>query len=203
MAYMKGQVPEPMTKDELEELYRNWNPESWKVLAERNIRLAIRIANSFSNTGIEEEELLSIAFLGLVKSAKKFEPSFGYKFATFSSVLIKNEILMELKKRRIHPYPKESIDEVSVNENGDSLCIREWLADRIDIENVILYEELLSILLTTIQTESERNQEIIRMFFLQNSQKEIGSRFGISQSYVSKIIKRFKKNFEEAYRRWK
>ena len=192
-----------MTNEELEELYKNWNEESWKVLAERNMRLAIRVANSFSNTELEEEDLFSVALFGLVKSAKKFDPSLGYKFSTFSIYAIKNEILMELRKRKIHPYPKESIDEVFVNAKGDSFCVAELIPDSSDIEDSVLFKELTSVLKTSIQAETERDQKIIIMFFNQKSQREIAKCFGISQSYMSRIVKRFKNNFEKEYRRWR
>lgn len=156
MVCIKEQLPKPMTNEELEELYKNWNEESWKVLAERNMRLAIRVANSFSNTDFEEEDLFSVALFGLVKSAKKFDPSLGYKFSTLSTYMIKNEILMELRKRKIHPYPKESIDEVFVNAKGDSFCIAELIPDSDDIEDSVLFKELTSVLKNK---HSGRNRE--------------------------------------------
>lgn len=203
MVYIKEQLPKPMTNKELEELYKNWNEESWKVLAERNIRFAVKVANSFSNTELEEEDLFSIALLGLIKSAKKFNPSLGYKFSTFSSYVIKNEILMELRKQKRYLNPKESIDEVFVNEKGDFLHVAELIPDSSDIEDSVLFKELTSVLKLSIQAETERDQKIIIMFFNQKSQREIAKCFGISQSYVSRIVKRFKNNFEKEYRRWR
>lgn len=100
MIQFKGKLQEPMTMVEKEKLYKDWNTESWKVLVERNMRLAVNIANSFSNTEIEDDDLLSIALYGLVKAAKKFNPLFGYEFSTFSIPVIRNEILHELRKRK-------------------------------------------------------------------------------------------------------
>lgn len=202
MIRFKGKLPEQMTREEKEKLYKDWTVESWKVLVERNMRLAVNIANSFSNTEIEDDDLLSIALFGLVKAAKKFNPLFGYKFSTFSVPVIRNEILYELRKRKKHPYPKESLNDKVFNSEGECYEKGETLQSPIDIESFMLGEELIEILTSVIRKENERNQKVILLYLNGKTQDDISHSVCISQSYVSKIIKKFQNTFSEEYRRW-
>lgn len=63
-----------------------------------NMRLAYKIAWDFHGCGIEQEELEGLASLGLVKAASAFDKSKGFTFATFAVPVIRNEILMEIRK---------------------------------------------------------------------------------------------------------
>lgn len=201
MIRFKGKLPEPMTKEEKENLYKNWNVESWKVIVERNMRLAVNIANSFSNTEIEDDDLLSISLYGLVKAAKKFNPIFGYEFSTFSVPVIRNEILYELRKIKKHPYPKESLNDTVCNTKGEFSEKGESFPSSLDIESPMLCVELVEILTSVIRRESERNQKIIILYLNGKTQRDIGDSMGITQSYVSRIIKNFKDMFMKEYRR--
>lgn len=202
MIRFKGELPELMTRKEKENLYKDWNAESWKVLVERNMRLAVNIANSFSNTEIEDDDLLSIALYGLVKAAKKFNPLLGYEFSTFSIPVMRNEILMELRKIKKHPYPKESTNDKVFNSEGECYEKGETLQSPIDIESFMLGEELIEILTSVIRKENERNQKVILLYLNGKTQDDISHSVCISQSYVSKIIKKFQNTFSEEYRRW-
>lgn len=202
MIRFKGELPEQMTREEKEKLYKDWTVESWKVLVERNMRLAVNIANSFSNTEIEDDDLLSIALYGLVNAAKKFNPLLGYEFSTFSIPVMRNEILMELRKIKKHPYPKESPNDKVFNSEGECYEKGETLQSPIDIESFMLGEELIEILTSVIRKENERNQKVILLYLNGKTQDDISHSVCISQSYVSKIIKKFQNTFSEEYRRW-
>ena len=93
-------LPDLLSEDEKLDLYRNWNDESYKVLAERNIRLAIKVAKSFRNTGIEEDDLLAIAMEGLVRAAKTFRPDMEFEFSTYAVSVIKNTICLEIRRNK-------------------------------------------------------------------------------------------------------
>lgn len=202
MIRFKEKIPEPMTREEKENLYKNWNVESWKALVERNVRLAVNIANSFLNTEIEDDDLLSIALYGLVKAAKKFNPFLGYEFSTFSIPVIRNEILLELRKRKNHPYPKESLNDMVCNMKGECSEKGESFPSPFDIESPMLCVELIEILINIIRKESKRDQRVIILYLNGKTQDDISDSIGISQSYISRIIKKFKNTFLEEYRRW-
>lgn len=189
------ELPKPMTKDEKKQLIDNWNDDSCNVLAERNIRLALFISKSFKNTGIDEEELFGVAQLGLVKATRKFRPEYGYEFATFATPVIRNEILMRLRKER-HFCNMVSLDDLVTNEkDGSSTKNEELIACTKDCYDEIWERQFLEYIRDLLEREDKKYQEIILLSLDGMKQKEIGERLGISQSYVSRILKKYKSTF--------
>lgn len=186
-----------MTEDEKKQLINNWNEDSCKVLAERNIRLALFISKSFKNTGIDEEELFGVAQLGLVKATRKFRPEYGYEFATFATPVIRNEILMRLRKER-HFCNMVSLDDLVTNEkDGSSTKNEELIACTKDCYDEIWERQFLEYIRVLLKREDKKYQEIILLSLDGMKQKEIGDRLGISQSYVSRILKKYKSTFSK------
>lgn len=198
MIYINEVIPKPMSKEESKIFFENWNGESWKTLAERNIRLAINIANSFYNTGIDENELFSISLFGLVKSAKKFNPNLGYKFSTYATSVIRNEIIGEIKNRKRYIYSQVSLNDI-IEDNFDECTFerKDLISDCFNVEDIVIFNDLKEIIKREIKKENKRDKEIIILFLNGERQKSIGKKINVSQSQVSRIIKRFKNKLWE------
>lgn len=200
MVHINTDLPEPMTKEESEEFFKNWNDESWKTLAERNIRLAIDIANSFYNTGIDEDELLSISLFGLTKSAKKFNPGLGVKFSTFAASVIRNEILQEIRKRKRHMHFQVSLNDIIENNFNEFVFERkDLISDCFNIEDIVAFNDLKETIKIEIEKENRRNREILVLFLNGEIQRNIGNKTNVSQPCVSRVIKKFKNKLCENY----
>ena len=89
--------PEPLSPSEEEEYlkrYAQGDEEAKKVLIERNLRLVAHIAKKYTNTNVEQEDIISIGTIGLIKAINSFQDGKGVKLGTYAARCIENEILM-------------------------------------------------------------------------------------------------------------
>lgn len=107
--------PEPLSSDE-EKMYidkfRNGDEHSKNILIERNLRLVAHICKKYISTGIDQDDLISIGTIGLIKGINSFNPDKNIKLATYTAKCIENEILMFMrssKKNNAEVYLNEPI----------------------------------------------------------------------------------------------
>lgn len=180
--------------------------EAKKTLIEHNLRLVVYIARKFENTGCEEDDLVSIGTIGLIKAINSYRAEKNIKLATYASRCIENEILMHLR-RTVKLKSEISLDEpLKTDFDGNELAISDVLgtdSDVVDGEMESSVEK--DLLLEALSSLSEREQLIMRLRFGLNggkelTQKDVADLLGISQSYISrlekKIISRLKKQIE-------
>lgn len=192
---MKLALPDTLTKEEYENIIKDWNEENKKKLIEGNMRLAIRIANSFHNTKIDQEDLWSIAFLGLIKAANAFDPYRGIKFTTYMTTVIKNEIKLEIKSEKMNVAAEDSLDDVKAISYVDGCEI--LLSDTIvgsEFDEEYKQYKIINEVMRRLQKMDERNKKIIMLMLKGRKQEAIGQDINLSQAMVSRIIKLFKKD---------
>ena len=105
--------PEPLSPKEEEEYlakYANGDEEAKKVLIERNLRLVAHIAKKYSNTNVEQDDIISIGTIGLIKAINSYQEGKGVKLGTYAARCIENEILMYFRAT------KKQSQEVSLND---------------------------------------------------------------------------------------
>ena len=177
--------------------------EAKAELIKHNLRLVVYIAKKFDNTGVENDDLISIGTIGLIKAINSFKPDKKIKLATYASRCIENEILMYL--RRVARLKTEvSFDEpLNTDFEGNELLLSDVLgtsADSVygDIESNAEKEQLKE----ALKKLSERERKIMFLRFglgggEEMTQKDVADLLGISQSNISrlekKIILRLKK----------
>ena len=136
------------------------------------------------NQNPQDEDLFSIGIIGLLKALNTYDTEKGFEFSSYSALVIRNEILMSFRKNMVSVA--FSLDEPYLLDNGDSLNYGEMIACNTNFE-----EETLS--LCDIQDSfnglSERDRRIIGLRVQGKRQGEIAGELGLSQSYVSRIIK--------------
>lgn len=166
------------------------------TLIEHNLRLVSHIVKKYYSEYDEQEDLISLGTVGLIKGIDSFDMQKGARLVTYAARCIENEILMYFRAK------KKDSNVVSVNEPIDSdsegnpltlydiIYTEDTISDDIDLKNKIrrLYELVDSM-------ENEREKEIIVMRYgLYNTraytQREIAKKLDISRSYVSRIEKR-------------
>lgn len=189
--------PEPLSLEE-EKIYlekmKEGDEEARDILIERNLRLVAHVAKKYATTNIEQDDLISIGTIGLIKGINSFDISKNFKLATYTARCVENEILMYLRTNKKHandiylnePIGKDKDDNVvtlqEVLENNDKN-----IEDEVDLKIKIkmLYKKIKQIL-------KDREKTIIELRFGLNgdkpkTQKEIAKMMNISRSYVSRI----------------
>ncbi len=105
--------PEPLTPNEeltYIEKYQSGDENAKKILIERNLRLVAHIAKKYSSTYIEQDDIISIGTIGLIKAINSYKGDKGVKLATYAARCIENEILMYFRST------KKLSQEISLNE---------------------------------------------------------------------------------------
>ena len=105
--------PKPLTAAEEAkylELYENGDEDAKKILIERNLRLVAHVAKKYANSGVEQEDIISIGTIGLIKAINSYNGSKGVRLATYAARCIENEILMYFRGS------KKTSQEISLND---------------------------------------------------------------------------------------
>ena len=209
VGYISGGTlfPEPLsTEDEKNALLKmkDGDDEARNLLIERNLRLVAHVCKKYSNTNIDQDDLLSIGTIGLIKGINSFDVDKGARLSTYVSRCIDNEILMYLrsiKKLNSEVYLNDTIGK---DKDDNVVTLEEVLENDVTLEEVLendersieevvdlkmkikkLYKKMKEVL-------KDRERTIIELRFGLNGQKpktqhEIASSMGISRSYVSRI----------------
>ena len=103
-----GSFPKPLTAEE-ERIYLKRSAEgdleARNILIERNLRLVAHIMKKYYSQSADQEDLISIGTIGLIKGISTFDASKGARLATYAARCVENEILMyfrSMKKTRHH-----------------------------------------------------------------------------------------------------
>ena len=182
-------------QDALEQLEQG-SDEAKQKLIEHNLRLVVYIARRFENTGVNLEDLISIGTIGLIKAIRTYRRDKNIKLATYASRCIENEILMYIRK--IAGQKAEiSLDEpINMDYDGNELLLSDILGTDENVVTGRMDDDVdLWILRQALQQLPERERQIIDMRFGLNgvkelTQKEVAIKWGISQSYISRLEKR-------------
>ena len=203
--------PEPLSPEEekicLEKL-KAGDEEARNILIERNLRLVAHVSKKYASTNIDQDDLISIGSIGLIKGINSFDSSKNIKLATYVARCIENEILMYLrtsKKTKAEVYLNEPIGKDKDDNEVTLMDVLETddrsIEEEIDLRSKIgkLYNKMREIL-------KQRERTILELRFglgghKPKTQNEIASMMGISRSYVSRIetkaINKLANQFEE------
>ena len=192
-------LPAPLKgEEELRALKRleEGDESARQLLIERNLRLVVFIARRFENTGVFLEDLISIGTIGLVKSINTYRTDKKIKLATYASRCIENEILMYIRKIS-NQKTEVSLDEpINMDYDGNELLLSDILGTEEDMILRPMEDQVdLCLLRQAVWDLPDREREIICMRFgLEGvkalTQKEVATKLGISQSYISRLEKR-------------
>ena len=204
-------LPLPLSAEEESEMVRLLALEEEKErakaeLIQHNLRLVVYIARKFDNTGVDNDDLVSIGTIGLIKAINSFRADKNIKLATYASRCIENELLMYIRKNN-HIRSEMSLDEpLNVDYDGNELLICDIVGSDADaVSQNIEQDEERALIKRVVSSLNERERTIIELRFGLNgtrelTQKETADALGISQSYISrlekKIIKQLKKEIE-------
>ncbi|MGL5716994.1 MAG: RNA polymerase sporulation sigma factor SigK [Paraclostridium sp.] len=167
------------------------------VLIERNMRLVAHIAKKYNNSNEDQDDLISIGTIGLIKAIETYDVDKGTRLATYASKCIENEILMNIRTNKKNKAQVSLHDPIGTDKEGNEIslidildCKEDDIVDKVELKIQIskLYDQLDKIL-------TLREKEIVQLRYGltecgYKTQREIAQKLDISRSYVSRIEKR-------------
>lgn len=194
-----GSFPRALTAAEEAELFKKMehgDDSARKKLIEHNLRLVAHVAKKYFGSGADQDDLVSIGTVGLIKAVSSFKPDKGIRLATYAARCIDNEILMYfrgVKKTSQDVYISDPID---TDKDGNTLTLIDVIADNADIvEDLDLKLKLEKLQMYLKDTLTPREMTIIRLRYgldggKEMPQREVAKKLMISRSYVSRIEKK-------------
>lgn len=189
--------PESLSQEE-ERIYvkkmQEGDIDAKNILIEHNLRLVAHVCKKYNNTNIDQDDLISIGSIGLIKGINSYNPEKSIKLSTYISKCIDNEILMYLRSNKKTNSEVYLEDQIGKDKDDNTVRLGEVLEnndkpieEEVDLKMKInkLYEKIKKVL-------KNRERTIIELRFGLNgkepkTQKEIAKDMGISRSYVSRI----------------
>lgn len=198
-SYSNNVFPDPLSKEDEErylDLFFKGDKNARNKLIEHNLRLVAHIVKKFDTKNKEQDDLISIGTIGLIKGVDTFQKSKGNRLTTYCAKCIQNEILMYFRANNKNNKNLSLNESIGYDKDGNEITIidilkspkPEFLDDIDKKDNINMLKEYINLL-------NDREKEIIiRRYGLFNTseetQKQIAKNLGISRSYVSRIEKR-------------
>lgn len=191
--------PKPLSKKEEKELLERMSQGddyARKKLIEHNLRLVAHIVKKYYANYSDQDDLISIGTIGLIKGINSFKCDKGTKLATYCARCIENEILMYFRNSRKLSQEISFNDPIDTDSEGNPLTLMDIIAvDDTIIEDIDTKNKLIKLVAVIDGIENQRDKTIIiKRYGLDGNkpltQKEIAKELNISRSYVSRIEKK-------------
>lgn len=178
------------------ERWQNGDREAHDMLVKHNLRLVAHVAKKFDSANIDQDDLISIGTVGLIKAVDTYQPNKGTKFATYAARCIQNEILMQLRAQKKSRKDVSLYSPIGTDKEGNDIVIADVLGSEVDMteEEVSKRMEILSTL-KLLDILDERERRVIELRFgltdgREWTQNDVADALNISRSYVSRLEKR-------------
>ncbi len=191
--------PKPLPKkveNELLEKLVQGDEQARKKLIEHNLRLVAHIVKKYYSNYSEQDDLISIGTIGLIKGINSFNPQKGTKLATYCARCIENEILMYFRNNKKLSQEISFSEPIDTDSEGNPLTLMDIIAiDDTIVDDIDTKSKLIKLIDIINNINDERDKTIIiKRYGLDGrnplTQKEIAKELKISRSYVSRIEKR-------------
>lgn len=197
MLYLSGGAtfPKPLTLAEEHyymELYKNGDLQARNILIERNLRLVAHIIKKYYATNKDQDDLISIGTIGLIKGISTFDYEKGTRLATYAARCIENEILMYFRNQKKRQNDVNINDPIETDGDGNALTFMDVVYEEENFAEELDFKHNCEKLYQYIERLTDREKQILIMRYgLYNTtpltQKRVALKLGISRSYVSRI----------------
>ena len=176
-------------------LARAGSEDARQKLILHNLRLVSHIVRKYYATAKNQEDLVSIGTIGLVKAVDSFKIDNGTRFATYAAKCIQNEILMHFRSQKKLNAEVSMNETIDVDRDGNPLTYTDVISSEENLaEDVMRHVEGERALMLVRTRLEPREQQVIALRFglgglTPLTQREIAVKLGISRSYVSRIEK--------------
>lgn len=195
-----GTFPKPLSQAEEDAQVRRWeqgDEEARNILIEHNMRLVAHVVKKYQSSGMDNDDLISIGTIGLIKAVNTYNSEKKIRIATYAARCIENEVLMVLRANKKLQNEVSLQEPIGFDREGNEVSLLDVLdstdediTERLDLKYRVrkLYDAMRHCL-------RPREKRVIAMRyglggFEEGTQKEIAKKLGISRSYVSRIEKK-------------
>ncbi len=194
-----GSFPKPLTSEEERhylERAAQGDLEARNILVERNLRLVAHVMKKYYAQTADQEDLISIGTIGLIKGVSTFDASKGARLATYAARCVENEILMYFRSQRKSAQDVSLSDYIETGAEGAPLELMDVLSEDCDLLEEVSGRETVVELRRAVErclSEQERQVVVLRYGLGGEAplrQRQVAERLGISRSYISRIEKR-------------
>ena len=194
-----GSFPKPLTEEEEKHylaLSAQGDLQARNILIERNLRLVAHIMKKYYTQTSDQEDLISIGTIGLIKGITTFDTSKGARLATYAARCVENEILMHFRAMRKSAQNVSLSDYIETGEEGSPLALMDVVSEDGDLLDQVAAQQQIETVREAVKTRlSSQEREVILLRYglldgVSRRQREVAQITGISRSYVSRIEKR-------------
>ena len=198
-SYSNNVFPDPLSKEDEDkyiELMLKGNKEARNKLIEHNLRLVAHIVKKFESKTSDNDDLISIGTIGLIKGIDSYNNEKATRITTYAARCIENEILMYFRSNKKNQNTISLNDSIGFDKEGNEINLIDILQEKSeDIADTLHTKDNIVLLNKYLNLLTDREKEIIikrygLMLHQEKTQKEIAKELGISRSYVSRIEKR-------------
>lgn len=177
------------------EAYRAGDLDARDRLIRHNLRLVAHIVKKYYSANVEQDDLISIGTIGLIKAVGSFDNKKGARFATYAARCIENEILMQFRAGRKSQNDISIQEPIDSDRDGNNLTLNDIVADPFDLmEDCERREQAQALRRIVDLLDSRERQVIILRYGLSGesplTQQQVADLLHISRSYVSRIEKK-------------
>ena len=194
-----GSFPKPLTEEEERHylsLCAQGDLEARNILIERNLRLVAHVMKKYYAQTADQEDLISIGTIGLIKGITTFDAAKGARLATYAARCVENEILMHFRSQKKSAQDVSLSDYIETGADGAALSLMDVVSEDEDLlERVTTRDQVRRVLKAVEEDLTDQEQQVICLRYglfgsRVHRQREVAKVTGISRSYVSRIEKR-------------
>ncbi len=203
-----GSFPPPLSAKEEAELIRKMekgDSAARNLLIEHNLRLVAHVVKKYYTDRVDQDDLISIGTIGLIKGISTFKSDKGIKLATYAARCVENEILMHFRSLKKTAQDVSINDPIETDKEGNDLTLIDVIADEGNIVDEIdlkIKTEHLSKYIGEVLTPREKLIIGMRYGLIsgkENTQREVAKKLKISRSYVSRLEKKALQKLQERF----
>ena len=176
--------------------YQRGDLEAKNILIERNLRLVAHIVKKYQGTDVEQDDLISIGTIGLMKAISTFDAGKTTRLSTYAAKCIDNELLMMFRARKKYSREVSLYEPIGTDKEGNEISLLDVIeGPSVDIVEDYSTRENIRLVLDAMKSVlTKKEYEVVcRRFGLfgypEQTQREIARHLHISRSYVSRIEK--------------
>lgn len=203
-----GSFPKPLSaKKEREALekMKQGDTAARDLLIEHNLRLVVHVIKKYYANYSDQDDLISIGTIGLIKAVNSFDADKGTRLATYAARCVENEILMYFRGQKKSSQDISMSEPIDMDSEGNPLTLSDiiYTDDNIadDIDKRMKLQKLQKLI--TEMKDPREKEIIIKRYGLDGrlplTQREVADRLGISRSYVSRIEKKALHDLRKAF----